>query len=142
MRRIMARQLCLLGIGWALLAVASYFFRVASSAGSLRRNSSEAVMSYQPPSAKSTRALPLKLTVITRPTRPLKRASSGRDSLASTSWSVHSCLSCSNRGSAVSIGGLWLTGLVGRIGLIGPMFFLSAERSAVAARGWLEVEAL
>ena len=41
-------------------------------------------MSYQPPSWKSTTALPFQLTVTTRPTMPAKRFSSGRSGLTST----------------------------------------------------------
>ena len=70
-------------IGWALLALASYL-ALAAAGSSLRRNSSDAVMSYQPPSWKSITALLLQLTVTTRPTIPAKRRSSGCSGLTST----------------------------------------------------------
>src|SRR5262249_58424957 len=96
-------QPCLVGKAWALFSVLNLAF--ASAAGTLRRYSSEAVMSYQPPSPKSTRALLLKLTVTTRPMSgsPLvlaKRFSSGRSRLATTYWSVHSCFRASWRRAA------------------------------------------
>src|SRR5580693_1802056 len=59
-------QLCRVGWGWALLAVASNW-ALAWVASNRVKQSAEAAMSYQPPSWKSTRAWELWLTVTTRP---------------------------------------------------------------------------
>src|SRR5262245_22239932 len=83
-------------MGCALLTFGSYF-AFPSAASTLFKNSDDAVMSYHAPSLKSTSALPLQLTVTTRPTRSPNRFSSGRSLFARTYWSVHSARSASIR---------------------------------------------
>src|SRR5262245_31800071 len=85
-------------------------------------------MSYQPPSWKSTSALPLQLTVTTRPTRSPNRFNSVRAGLTRTNWSVHSVFSASIC-SAVGL-------LMAQLGL------RVTERLAVRRRGRVKVEAL
>ena len=77
-----------LAVAEALLAFASYFARFGSSAASGVRYSSDAGMSYQAPSAKSTIALPDQFTVTTRPTLPSKRFNSGLSAFTITRRSV------------------------------------------------------
>src|SRR5262245_9297245 len=118
-------QLLRSGRGWALLAFGSYLARLGSSGASGVRYSSLAGMSYQAPSAKSTRALPAQLTVTTRPTFPSNRFNSGLSALAMTSRSVQVRFS-SSAASQSNLG----------------MVRISLEGVAAGRRGRVKVEPL
>src|SRR2546427_11203825 len=100
---------CFSGWGWALLTAGSYL-PLASSAGTLVKNSLEAVMSYQAPSAKSIKARPVQLAVTPRAMLLAKRFSSGRAALTRTYLSVHTRFKasmCAQRSMSPSLDGNW-----------------------------------